>query len=257
MPQYLPLGVQAAPASWVIPDSVVLDLELLFAHYDGSGAAGNYVPAVEITSDSGDTVGIMKMPSTVAAGASVEATWGPFLGASTVAAPVGVSLMAARVNIVGNQSIPTGDPGQIVTWGEAPIDTGSPTSFWSNTHPTRLTAPINGIYLPIVNLEFDTIPALTNLGCYLYKNGASTALEEYLYEFNSLSLHYAVDSYSLQAGHHNLFTLAAGDYLEVLAYVNNVAGVPANVNLIDLRGGAGPGNLNHYSSFGLICVAAI
>ena len=84
MPQYLPLGVVSTPANWVIPESLALNLELLFAHYDGTGAATSYIPCLEIISDSGDTAALVPMPTAVAAASSVEATWGPFLAASQV-----------------------------------------------------------------------------------------------------------------------------------------------------------------------------
>lgn len=252
MPQYRPLGVVPTPANWTIPDSVELDLELLFAHYDGAAAAGSYVPAVEIISDSGDTVGIMKMPSTVAAGSSVEATWGPFLGVNPPAAVSSPGLMWASVEISGNFAITDTVNGNIVPWHDAIYDTGTPTPFWSNANPTRLTAPANGYYLSVGNLEFEVITVSTNLGCYLYRNGATGLAFEY--EFNSdtvLSSDGAGSaSYTLQGGSHGVIALNQGDYLELLAFVQPTTGVPSPTHLIDLR----PAQ-NHYAKWTLICLA--
>lgn len=79
MPQYRPLGIGNAPASWLIPDALTLQLEAAFAHFDGSGAAGSYFPCLKIVSDAGETVAMIPMDADVAAGSSVEASWAPFL----------------------------------------------------------------------------------------------------------------------------------------------------------------------------------
>lgn len=86
MPQYVPLGTVDAPASWTLPPSLQLQLEAAFAHYDGTSAAGAYLPCLKVISDSGHTVGMYRANDSVAAGASVEATWGPFLGRGGAAA---------------------------------------------------------------------------------------------------------------------------------------------------------------------------
>lgn len=83
MPQYRPLGTVSTPASWTLPASLEIQLEAVFAHFDGSGAAGSYLPTVEIVSDAGDTVVEIPQDSAVAAGSSVEGSWAPFLRAAS------------------------------------------------------------------------------------------------------------------------------------------------------------------------------
>ena len=91
MPQYVPLGTVDAPASWTLPPSLQLQLEAAFAHYDGTSAAGAYLPCLKVVSDSGHTVGMYVASASVAAGSSVEATWGPFLKGAQAAASSGIA----------------------------------------------------------------------------------------------------------------------------------------------------------------------
>lgn len=174
----------------------------------------------------------------------------PFGPIADLAAGAGSALMCARANAVGNQSVPEGDPGTIVTWGEAPIDTGAPTKFWNVSHPTRLTAPIDGIYLTLVNLNWGAFPNIADIyyGCYLYKNGASIVDEAFTYEFNGPAIDPAGPADTFGSGSHGLWELVAGDYFEILAYNHNGNGTA--VNLVDTRT-----SQQHYSSFCLILIA--
>jgi hypothetical protein len=78
--QFNPLGIVTAPADWVLPASLQILLKTCFAHFDGTGAAGAYLPTLQILSDSGHTVVEIPQDASVASGSSVEATWAPFLG---------------------------------------------------------------------------------------------------------------------------------------------------------------------------------
>src|SRR5437016_5592077 len=77
--QFLAAGTQAAPLDYTLPGAQELLLKACFAHYDGSGAAGAYLPTLQILGPAGDTVAEIPMDSSVATGSSVEATWAPFL----------------------------------------------------------------------------------------------------------------------------------------------------------------------------------
>lgn len=93
--QVNPLGTVAAPADWVLPDAQILTLGALFAHFDGSGAAGAYLPTVQIISDSGHTVLEVAQTAVVLAGLSVEASWAPSLSDSTLGAAIPYHLVSA------------------------------------------------------------------------------------------------------------------------------------------------------------------
>jgi hypothetical protein len=246
--QIHPFGTEPAPADYNIPAAAELLLKGAFAKFDGSGAAGAFVPLLRIISDAGSVSLEAPQDVTVAAGGSADASWFPHVGVSAAAAtPSNPGLMAARVNIVGAINIPEGDPGTLVAWGESIVDTGTPTPFWSNAHPTRLTAPANGVYLTLGNLEWSVLGAgnaPAYVGTYLYKNGTPTP--GYFYEYNNAEPNIGV-SYNLTAGSHSVFPMQAGDYMEILAYNFNNGG--AARSLIDLR----PAE-NHYSSFAMILV---
>jgi len=75
--QFLPLGVVSAPASWVLPSSLELQVEAVFAHYDGSGAAAPFTPALKVISSAGEVVGIYPTPTPIAAAGSADVSWFP------------------------------------------------------------------------------------------------------------------------------------------------------------------------------------
>ena len=245
-------AVHAAPKQYKITGAQDIVLRSVTATFDGTSAASSWVPVVQIIDPSGFTAATYPLGSTLLVGATADVSWFPGLGGSGSTAALSTMLMA-RVNIVGAQSITTGGNGQVVVWGEAPIDTGSPAPFFNIANPTRLTAPVTGDYFVFANLEFDILNEQTNLGCYLFKNGHSDP-NAFLYEFNSGPVLSASgvgsNSYTLQGGQHNIWSLNAGDYLELVAYVQASAGVPGTLNLIDLRA-----TQNHYSSFGMILLS--
>lgn len=239
----------AAPKPYTITGTQDLVIRGITATFDGTGAASTWIPAVQIIDPSGVVAGTYPYSQPLAAGASADVSWFPAIGGAS--SSVGLdSMLMARVNAVGNQSIPEGDPGTIVTWGEAVIDTGSPTPFWNVAHPTRLTAPVDGVYLTLVNLNWDVFPNIADeyYGCYLYKNGASTILEQFTYEFNAPVVSPTSPADTFGTGSHGIWELNAGDYFEILAYNHN--GSFTTQNLIDTRP-----TQQHYSSFCLILLS--
>lgn len=88
--QILPTGVQNAPGDWVLPNTQIATIGAIFAHFNGAGAAGAYVPTVDIISDSGHTVISVVQDSTIAAGSSAEASWAPFLKSAAAASAASV-----------------------------------------------------------------------------------------------------------------------------------------------------------------------
>lgn len=75
--QFNPLGQENAPAGWTLPANLQLLLKQVYASFDGTGAAGPFIPCLELISDSGHTVGDYPASVTVAAGASADTTWFP------------------------------------------------------------------------------------------------------------------------------------------------------------------------------------
>lgn len=109
--QILPVGTLNTPADVTLDANQTITPEVLFAHFNGAGAAGSYVPTVEIISDSGATVLEVAQDSTIAAGTSVEASWAPFLktaSSGTPTPPVAPSFKGVSISQVGQVNVNAG-----------------------------------------------------------------------------------------------------------------------------------------------------
>ena len=76
--QILPGGQSSAPFTYTVPASSEFDLLAVRAVFDGTGAAGAFLPAIQIFSDAGVLMA-QTFASSVAAGTSADATFAPFL----------------------------------------------------------------------------------------------------------------------------------------------------------------------------------
>lgn len=241
-------GPVSVPQDYKVPQSGELLPLTVRATIDGTSAASSFYATVQVLSPSGRIMGSY-ISDSIAAGASRDVTWFPGLGGNGTNTIFSSGLMAARVNITGSINIPEGDPGTFITWGEAVVDTGSPTPFWNAATPLRLTAPVNGVYMDLVNLEWSTLALASQPGyvaVYLYKNGAASPA--YFYDVNTAEPQGGSGPpYNLTGVTHGIFPMNAGDYWEILAYNNNAGGTTRQ--LIDLRP-----TENHYSSFSMILV---
>lgn len=106
--QILPLGSENAPADWTLPKGATVTPKSIFAHFNGTAAAGSFIPTLTIFSDSGDTVANIKQDETITAGSAVDATWAPFLkggGGTSVVSLDASSMEAATTSAV---AIPSG-----------------------------------------------------------------------------------------------------------------------------------------------------
>ena len=73
------LGTSSAPLTYTVPGAQEIILKNLFATFDGSGAAGSLLPCIRIVAPGGGVVGEYITDAAVAAGASAEVTFAPFL----------------------------------------------------------------------------------------------------------------------------------------------------------------------------------
>lgn len=85
--QVLVTGVESAPASFRIPGSGQIRPKTIYAKYIGAGVGSSYIPALKITSDGGELIGIYPAFGAVAAGASANVTWFPGLDELAAASP--------------------------------------------------------------------------------------------------------------------------------------------------------------------------
>lgn len=76
--QILVVGQAAAPAGFIVPGNGQIKPKAMNAVFDGTNAAGDFLPALEIVSDAGIVVARVAA-STVTMGNSAEVTWAPFL----------------------------------------------------------------------------------------------------------------------------------------------------------------------------------
>jgi len=167
--QYQPLGTAAAPSDWVLPTGADIIPKAIFAHFDGSGAAGSYLPTLTILSDAGTTVASIPMDASVAAGSSVEATWAPFLGAkgggvaSTDWGKPSVGVTRAAAQSVNNNT------DTVISWDTVNSD---PNGMFNAGTPTRLTSVAAGVYVISCEIEWDANATGSRL-FGVFKNGVA------------------------------------------------------------------------------------
>jgi hypothetical protein len=75
-------SVSAAPKAYTVHGAQEIVLKSVTASYDGTGAAGPYVPAVQIIDPSGFVAGTYTLGVTLAAGGTADISWFPGLGGS-------------------------------------------------------------------------------------------------------------------------------------------------------------------------------
>ncbi len=128
-------GPSAAPLDYVVPGAHEIDITMLSAHFDGTSAGVSWLPCVEILSDGGTSCGIIPMDAPVAAGASVEATWGPFLRSTPAAAAAGTAW--ASLGAVGATVTATGGG------GKAPFDGSHSAGDFYTSNPAVFAYALN------------------------------------------------------------------------------------------------------------------
>lgn len=67
------------PATYRVPASMEIVLASVFARFDGSGAGGDFVPTLDLMSQSGQLMARVAVTQTLAAGDLARVTWAPFL----------------------------------------------------------------------------------------------------------------------------------------------------------------------------------
>ena len=150
--QILVTGQAAAPAFIRIPGNGQIKPKAANAIFDGTNAAGAFMPAIEIVSDAGIVVARVAA-STVTAGSSAEVTWAPFLEQPQQAAAVASAEYALGYTdyLIGPNS-----QGQAVNAGAhavgffvSALTTNVAVMSWSTaiTQYDTLTLHAKGVYL--------------------------------------------------------------------------------------------------------------
>jgi len=177
--QVLGWGTHAAPSQRVTKDTEDFVILAINATFDGTAAAGAFLPCVEIVSDAGEIVARCPADATVAAGSSAEATFAPFLrsssttdlagflhwGTNTDSSALGLTLNAnAAVSVNGNAhaiSVDTGGAANLSLY--ANIGNFSLGNFW-NTISCNGSTSIDVVPIGQLNLGSTTgATAITGL----------------------------------------------------------------------------------------------
>lgn len=111
-------GIETTPLEYTIPGAQEIIPKACTAAYDGSGAGGPFVPTLLIRAPNGAVLAACPVGSTVAAGASADASWFPRSSLTTNGAGGGGELDYAEITasvtvngLVGSQTtIITGNP---------------------------------------------------------------------------------------------------------------------------------------------------
>lgn len=82
-------AVVAAGEGYTVPDSQEIFVKAVRASFDGTSAAGSYVPTLQIVTDAGIVVAECPAGGTLAAGVSADVSWFPRVAAQTASAPAG------------------------------------------------------------------------------------------------------------------------------------------------------------------------
>lgn len=144
--QIHPTGTVSVPADYRIPESAELLLKNAYAHFDGSGAAGSYLPLIRIISDAGSTVVEAVSDTTIAAGASADASWFPHLAAAS-SASAGTTPVVA-IGVTSLVTVPTVAAGgtSLVTFSTVGSSDTSK-AYWAASQGTPPTAAPPRIWL--------------------------------------------------------------------------------------------------------------
>ena len=168
--QRLVTGSEATPASFLIPGNGQIRPKTIFASYDGSGAGGDFLPALKIISDGGETVGIFATDSKVVAGASADVTWFPGVTAAATAPTPSAPVMPYAVVDLASYTWP--QFASVVDFTGATVTTTDSSVFTNNlaVDPTQpILLPKAGIYLAVGavgpwKFAYGTAAYVTSLG---------------------------------------------------------------------------------------------
>jgi hypothetical protein len=159
--QIHPTGTVAVPADYKIPPTAELLLKNAYAHFDGSGAAGSFLPLVRIISDAGSVVVEAVADTTIAAGASADASWFPHLASKP--APSTATTLPFAVVTQANNTFPPHNSAT-TTYGDL-----TDAFFWTSDSSVIDSVLSPGAPWP-AGVNFVTIKAA---GTYLFEFGAT------------------------------------------------------------------------------------
>ncbi len=115
------------PATYTVPAGLGILLSSVFARFDGGGAAGDFVPCLDLLSQDGKIISRVAVTQTLSAGDLARVTWAPFLRrqAST---PAPAGSFSSCIGVAGGGSVLTGAT-KTANFGTGSVGTNDATFF--------------------------------------------------------------------------------------------------------------------------------
>jgi hypothetical protein len=129
----------SAPASYTVPNAAEIVPKAINATFDGTGAAGSFVPAVEYVSDGGVVVARVPCQTTVSAGGSAEVTFAPFLRSGAGSGGGGAVGEWASIRVLFTAPLPQVPPFPNADYAHETFGTGD--VYWETSDATLYTPP--------------------------------------------------------------------------------------------------------------------
>lgn len=166
---------QAAPLDYVVPNAQAIVPLAVNATFDGSGATGNWLPVLELYSDSGQVIARTFPSSPIDAGGSAECTFAPFLRDAGGGAGSGVVSQArySTHDADPDQSVGAGGQAYVQWYNFAASDTSifgsaqraAPTVRTNTAGDDVVWVNAKGIYVMLCGLLWDGLATRGQVEC--------------------------------------------------------------------------------------------
>lgn len=179
-------NVAAAPKDYQVAAGISLDLKAVRAVIDGSGAAGAFLPTLQLIAPDGTVMWESAPPTSTAAGGSADVSWFPGVGEPV--SGTAVSFGGARIYASAAQTIPNNTATDI-TFNAVDVDTLGMANLAANNR--ILTATFPGFYLVNGQIQYlANQSGLRNLhltlnGYYSASTGTNIGIQTYTIVANS------------------------------------------------------------------------
>lgn len=135
-------AVEPVPNDYPLPAGADRVLKSVSASFDGTSAGADFQPAVQILSPSGAVVVTCSCPTVLAAGASADVSWFPFVGSASSSTTTPV--VGARISASVSQTIPNATATDLV-YDTVDFDTDGMANLVADNR--KLTVVVPGLYL--------------------------------------------------------------------------------------------------------------
>jgi len=164
--QTIPLGTEDTPADWTIDTAHVYTLGAVYAEFDGTGAGGDFIPVLEVISDSGHKVVAVPGDDTVTAGDTAQQTWAPRLRHIGSSTPSAGSIKAIHLETTTAITVVPGNDRTITFDVVSGFDTSVFTVATSGGRVTRVFLHQQGVYAFMQWLDWGSVAGIVKATLY-------------------------------------------------------------------------------------------